>query len=100
MSNMLPGHDPGPLIRRASWMSLGIMGVRAGNEMQGLFVTLGVEKGSWILVRVLGENIHASYRREMEKTWGPDHMGTLPEDYADKRHNRQKISTAFVFLLR
>ena len=33
-------------------------------------------------VRELGENVHASFRREMEKTWGPDHMGTLPEDYA------------------
>ena len=33
-------------------------------------------------IRELGENVHASYRREMEKTWGPDHLGTLPEDYA------------------
>ena len=33
-------------------------------------------------VRELGENVHASFHCEMEKTWGPDHMGTLPEDYA------------------
>ena len=29
----------------------------------------------------MGEEIHATYRREMEATWGPDHITTVPEDY-------------------
>ena len=32
--------------------------------------------------RTLGEEIHATYHREMESTWGPDHITTVPEDYA------------------
>ena len=32
--------------------------------------------------REMGEEIHATYRREMETTWGPDHITTIPEDYA------------------
>ena len=30
----------------------------------------------------MGEEIHATYWREMEATWGPDHVTTIPEDYA------------------
>ena len=30
----------------------------------------------------MGEEIHATYQREMEATWGPDHLTTVPEDYA------------------
>ena len=30
----------------------------------------------------MGEEIHATYHREMEATWGPDHITTIPEDYA------------------
>ena len=30
----------------------------------------------------MGEEIHATYCREMEATWGPDHITTIPEDYA------------------
>ena len=30
----------------------------------------------------MGEEIYATYRREMENTWGPDHISTVPEDYA------------------
>ena len=44
----------------------------------------------------LGENVHASYHREMEKTWGPDHMGTLPEDYA--QHVILGVAFNFLFL--
>ena len=29
----------------------------------------------------MGKEIHATYRREMEATWGPDHITTIPEDY-------------------
>ena len=32
--------------------------------------------------RTMGEEIHATYHREMESTWGPDHITTVPEDYA------------------
>ena len=32
--------------------------------------------------REMGEEIHATYRREMEATWGPNHITTVPEDYA------------------
>ena len=32
--------------------------------------------------REMGEEIHATYRREMEATYGPDHITTIPEDYA------------------
>ena len=32
--------------------------------------------------REMGKEIHATYRREMEATWGPDHITTVPEDYA------------------
>ena len=32
--------------------------------------------------REMGEGIHATYRREMETTWGLDHITTVPEDYA------------------
>ena len=32
--------------------------------------------------RKMGEEIHATYRREMENTWGPNHVTTVPEDYA------------------
>ena len=32
--------------------------------------------------REMGEKIHATYCREMEATWGPDHITTIPEDYA------------------
>ena len=28
----------------------------------------------------MGEEIHATYRREMEATWGPDHITTVLED--------------------
>ena len=27
------------------------------------------------------EEIHATYHREMETTWEPDHITTVPEDY-------------------
>ena len=30
----------------------------------------------------MGEEIHATYHREMEATWGLDHITTVPEDYA------------------
>ena len=30
----------------------------------------------------MGEEIHATYCREMEATWGPDHIATVPENYA------------------
>ena len=30
----------------------------------------------------MGEEVHATYRREMEATWGPNHITTIPEDYA------------------
>ena len=30
----------------------------------------------------MGEEIYATYHREMEATWGPDHITTVPEDYA------------------
>ena len=30
----------------------------------------------------MGEEIHTTYRQEMEATWGPDHITTIPEDYA------------------
>ena len=30
----------------------------------------------------MGKEIHATYRQEMEATWGPDHITTVPEDYA------------------
>ena len=30
----------------------------------------------------MGEEIHATYHREMEATWGPDHITTVLEDYA------------------
>ena len=30
----------------------------------------------------MGEEILATHRREMEATWGPDHITTVPEDYA------------------
>ena len=30
----------------------------------------------------MGEEIHATYHQEMEATWGPDHITTVPEDYA------------------
>ena len=32
--------------------------------------------------REMGEEIHATYHHEMEATWGPDHITTVPEDYA------------------
>ena len=32
--------------------------------------------------REMGEEIHATYRHEMEATWGLDHITTVPEDYA------------------
>ena len=31
--------------------------------------------------REMGEEIHATYRQEMEATWGLDHITTVPEDY-------------------
>ena len=31
--------------------------------------------------REMGEEIHTTYRQEMEPTWGPDHITTVPEDY-------------------
>ena len=48
-------------------------------------------------VQELGENVHASYHREMEKTWGPEHMGTLPEDYA--QHVILGVGVSFLPLL-
>ena len=30
----------------------------------------------------MGKEIHATYSQEMEATWGPDHITTIPEDYA------------------
>ena len=30
----------------------------------------------------MGKKIHATYHREMEATWGPDYITTIPEDYA------------------
>ena len=32
--------------------------------------------------REMGEEIHATYHQEMEATWGPNHITTIPEDYA------------------
>ena len=32
--------------------------------------------------REMGEEIHATYHQEIEATWGPDHITTVPEDYA------------------
>ena len=32
--------------------------------------------------REMDEEIHATYCREMENTWGPDHITAVPEDYA------------------
>ena len=30
----------------------------------------------------MGEEIHTTCHREMEATWGPDHITVVPEDYA------------------
>ena len=32
--------------------------------------------------REMGKEVHATCRREMEATWGLDHITTIPEDYA------------------
>ena len=34
------------------------------------------------MAREMGEEIHATYCCGMEATWGPEHLTTVPEDYA------------------